>query len=43
MLAARQRARRAGTKTRTDHTIETALAIVRDPARFLAGRRGKQD
>ncbi len=43
MLAARQRARRAGTRPRTDHTIETALATVRDLARFLAGRRGKQD
>ncbi len=43
MLAARQRARRAGTRPRTDHTIETALAIVRDLARFLAAQRGKQD
>jgi hypothetical protein len=43
MLAARQRACRAGTRPRTDHTIETALAIVRDLARFLADRRGKQD
>jgi site-specific recombinase XerD len=43
MLAARQRARRAGTRPRTDHTIETALAIVRDLARFLAIQRGKQD
>ena len=43
MLAARQRARRAGTRPRTDHTIETALAIVRDLARFLADRRAKQD
>jgi site-specific recombinase XerD len=43
MLAARQRARRAGTRPRTDHTVETALAIVRDLAQFLAGRRGKQD
>ncbi len=43
MLAARQRARRAGTRPRTDHTIETALATVRDLARFLAGQRGKQD
>jgi site-specific recombinase XerD len=43
MLAARQRARRAGTRPRTDHTIETALAIVRDLARFLAGQRGKHD
>jgi Phage integrase, N-terminal SAM-like domain len=43
MLAAPQRARRAGTRPRTDHTIETALAIVRDLALFLADRRGKQD
>jgi hypothetical protein len=43
MPAARQRARGAGTRPRTDHTIETALAIVRDLARFLASRRGKQD
>jgi len=43
MLAARQRARRAGTRPRTDHTIETALATVRDLALFLAGQRGKQD
>jgi site-specific recombinase XerD len=43
MLAARQRARRAGTRPRTDHTVETALAIVRDLAQFLAARRGKQD
>jgi len=43
MLTARQRARRAGTKPRTDHTIETALATVRDLARFLADQRGKHD
>jgi integrase len=43
MLTARQRARRAGTKPRTDHTIETALAIVRDLARFLATQRGTHD
>jgi len=43
MLTARQRARRAGTRPRTDHTIETALATVRDLARFLAGPRDKQD
>jgi site-specific recombinase XerD len=42
-LAARQRDRRAGTRPRTDHTIETALATVRDLAMFLAGCRGKQD
>jgi site-specific recombinase XerD/predicted RNA-binding Zn-ribbon protein involved in translation (DUF1610 family) len=43
MLDARQRARRAGTRPRTDHTVETALSIVRDVARFLVGHRGKQD
>jgi integrase len=43
MLAARQRARRAGTRPRDDHTIETALAIVRDLAGFLTSQRGKQD
>ncbi len=43
LLAARRRARRAGTRPRTDHTIETALATVRDLARFLASQRGKQD
>ncbi len=43
MLAARQRTRRAGTRPRTDHTIETALSVVRDLAKFLADRRGKQD
>ena len=43
MLAARQRARRAGTRPRTDHTIETALATVRDLARFLPIQRSKHD
>lgn len=43
MLTARQRARRAGTRPRTDHTIETALSIVRDLAVFLATSRGKHD
>jgi site-specific recombinase XerD len=43
MLTARQRARRAGAKPRTDHTIETALATVRDLARFLATQRDKHD
>ena len=42
MLAARERARRAGTRPRTDHTIETALATIRDLALFLAAERGKQ-
>jgi site-specific recombinase XerD len=41
MLRARQRALRAGTRPRSDHTIETALAIARDLARFLTGQRGK--
>jgi len=43
MLAARERARRAGTRPRSDHTIEAALATMRDLALFLAGERGKQD
>src|ERR1700761_7009338 len=43
MLAARQRARRARTTPRGDHTIETALATIRDLALFLADGRGKQD
>jgi integrase len=43
MLAARERARRAGTRPRSDHTIETALASMRDLALFLEAERGKQD
>lgn len=43
MIRARERARTAGTLPRTDTTIEAALAIVRDLARFLAEQRGKQD
>jgi len=43
MLRARDRARRAGTRPRTDRTIESALAIVRDLAVFLNTQRGKQD
>ena len=43
MLRARERARKAGTLPRTDSTIETALAIVRDLARFLTSTRNKQD
>ena len=43
MLAARERARRAGTKPRTDGTVEAALATVRDLATFLANGPGKQD
>lgn len=43
MLQARQRALRAGTRPRSDHTVETSLAITRDLARFLSSRRGKHD
>jgi site-specific recombinase XerD len=43
MLQARQRARRAATRPRSDHTIETALTIVRDLARFVDVERHKQD
>jgi hypothetical protein len=43
MLHARERARRAGTRPRSDHTIETALATARDLAVFLSRERGKDD
>jgi hypothetical protein len=43
MLRARERARRAGTRPRSDHTIETALAVTRDLAVFLHRDRGKDD
>lgn len=43
MLRARERARRAGTRPRSDHTIETALATTRDLAVFLHRDRGKDD
>lgn len=42
MIEGRDRARRSGTRPRTDHTIETALATVRDLALFLSAR-GKLD
>ncbi|GAA5166228.1 hypothetical protein GCM10023321_57240 [Pseudonocardia eucalypti] len=42
-MQAQQRARRAGTRPRSDHTLETALAILRDLAVFLVSQRGKQD
>jgi hypothetical protein len=38
-----QRQQLAGTKPRTDHTIETALATVRDLAQFLATQRGQAE
>jgi Phage integrase, N-terminal SAM-like domain len=43
MISNRERARRSGTRPRTDHTIETALATIRDFACFLDSRRGKHD
>jgi integrase/ribosomal protein S14 len=43
MMHARERARRAGTKPRSDSTIESALAAIRDFALFLATQRGKSD
>lgn len=43
MVAERERARRAGTRPRTDGTIEHHLATARDFARFLTGQRGKRD
>jgi len=43
MIRARERARRAGTKPRSDSTIESALAAIRDFALFLATNRGKRD
>jgi site-specific recombinase XerD len=43
LLRARQRARSAGTRPRTDSTIENHLATMRDLARFLAAERGKTD
>lgn len=42
MINNRHRARRSGTRPRTDHTIETALATVRDFACFIDAR-GKND
>jgi integrase len=41
-MRAQDRARRAGTRPRSDHTLETALATVRDLARFLTADRGKR-
>gem|GEM_PF-6350641 len=42
-MKAQDRARRAGTRPRRDHTLETALAIIRDLALFLISMRGKTD
>lgn len=43
LVRSRERARRAGTLARTDSTIEGAIAIVRDLARFLVSERAKTD
>ena len=40
-LEARDRARRAGTRPRSDRTLEINLAAVRDLARFLMTRRAR--
>ncbi|WP_262706216.1 MULTISPECIES: site-specific integrase [Streptomyces] len=42
-IQAQDRARRAGTRPRTNHTLETALSILRDLARFLTEHCGKDD
>ena len=42
-LTARERARKAGTQPRSDRTIDSRLATVRDLAVFLASERGKDD
>ena len=43
LIRGRERARRAGTRPRTDSTIEQALTIVRDLARFVVTERSKYD
>ncbi|MEW1859897.1 site-specific integrase [Streptomyces sp. NPDC088194] len=40
---AQDRARRAGTRPRSNHTLETALSILRDLAGFLTEHCGKDD
>ncbi|MEV6204772.1 hypothetical protein AB0M64_33085 [Streptomyces sp. NPDC051771] len=42
-MRAQQRARRAGTRPRSNHTLETALTILRDLALFLINQRDKND
>ncbi|MBP2056476.1 hypothetical protein J2Z21_009494 [Streptomyces griseochromogenes] len=42
-MRAQDRARRAGTRPRSNHTLETALATMRDLAVFLINARGKTD
>ena len=43
MVRACERARRAGTVPRADSTIESALATIRDLARFLVDEQAKND
>ncbi|MET8277145.1 hypothetical protein [Streptomyces sp. NPDC005096] len=40
-MRAQDRARRAGTRPRSNHTLETALATLRDLANFLINERDK--
>src|SRR5262249_34641229 len=42
-MRSQDRARRAGTRPRSEHTLETALAIMRDLADFFVNHRGKDD
>ncbi len=43
LLNCRTRARRAGTRPRSDHTIESALSTIRDFANFINTIRNKKD
>jgi hypothetical protein len=43
LMQNRERALRAGTRPRTDHTIESALGVVRDLSRHVAAHRHKTD
>lgn len=43
LVRGQERARRAGTLERSDSTIEGAISIVRDLARYLVSDRAKQD
>lgn len=43
LLRSQERARRAGTRPRVDHTVETALAVTRDLACFLVTARQRSE
>lgn len=43
LVRSRERARRAGTHQQSDSTIDSALASIRDLARFLVAERAKTD